>query len=454
MDACDRAYHSFGWQPKLKKRVRHLVEGGTAWGVEIHGAEYAWVGDKLGRRWQVSCGSLAAALQPTTSREIVEMSAGSWNCSKLYRRPALALLDSIYRCKRNWIPGAARGVSWRLREELILCSISASFYRVNIRNSLASQLYCTDATLSRGQITSADIPAHINESLHYWSDLRGRRTWLKPQGIAVRDKSGFVKERILSEVDGAFSGLREALQHRNVLGYRFKRSDHINILENGVVTTLIKWWSRDKKYWNKRHFIGVDNSTTKGTRNRGRSSSFRLNRPQRISFPFVVGGDMNYTTYFVPSEANATDDGTRNESIRKAHLPSSHIRRALDNEGPLFPEDALQHRFVRGLPRGPAAVPLMQAVDNPESLTDFLTKHNQRSPVNFLKPPVLSSGRARLRSVGRRSSPTFRVGVLHAKRTIKANVMLRSRSADILRFEPRQLNKLLNLVHSKQVHGV
>ena len=32
MDACDRAYHAFGWQPKLKKRVRHLVEGGTAWG--------------------------------------------------------------------------------------------------------------------------------------------------------------------------------------------------------------------------------------------------------------------------------------------------------------------------------------------------------------------------------------------------------------------------------------
>ena len=119
---------------------------------------------------------------------------------------------------------------------------------------------------------------------------------------------------------------------------------------------------------------------------------------------------MNYITYFVPSGANAADDGTRNELIRQAHQPSAHIRRALDNEGPLFPEDALQQRFVRGLPRGPAAGPLMPAFDNPKSLTDFLTKHDQRLPVSLLKPPTQPFGRARLRFAGRRSSPNVRVG--------------------------------------------
>ena len=67
-DACDQAYHNQGWAPKLKKRVGHLVEGGCAWGAEIHGSHYAWVGDKRSRRWSTACAPISAALQPTVIR--------------------------------------------------------------------------------------------------------------------------------------------------------------------------------------------------------------------------------------------------------------------------------------------------------------------------------------------------------------------------------------------------
>ena len=96
----------------------------------------------------------------------------------------------------------------------------------------------------------------------------------------------------------------------------------------------------------------------------------------------------------------------------------------------------------------------MQAFDDPEALTEFLTKSNRRPPVNRLKPHAHTSGRGRLRCLGRRFCFPFRVGVLHSKRTQKADVMVRSRSADVLRFEPRELKKLIDLVHSKQVPNV
>ena len=184
----------------------------------------------------------------------------------------------------------------------------------------------------------------------------------------------------------------------------------------------------------KRQFIGIDNSTTKGARNRGRSSSFRLNGPQRISLPFVIGGDINYTTFLVPSESNAADDGTRNEVIRKSEQPWGHFRKALANECLLFPEHSLKDRFVRGLPRGPAALPLLCAFSDRQKLCHYLDKQTTLHRVDLVHPKPSACSRQRLRSKGRMFWFLFRVGVLSSKITHEPDVLIRLRAADILHY--------------------
>ena len=157
----------------------------------------------------------------------------------LYRRPASALLDAIYREKRSWRPQDVRGTPWRVKEELVLCAVIAPSLRTDIRAQPAPYLFTSDASMVAGEITRAEIPEHIARQLHFWSDTRGERAWLKPQSVTVRDKGGHATARLLTATEENFSDPVPSLAHTDVRHYRFRKVQHINILENSVVTSLV-----------------------------------------------------------------------------------------------------------------------------------------------------------------------------------------------------------------------
>lgn len=237
-------------------------------GAQIEGGGHAWVGDKLVRRWLNTAVSVGISVGQTVTREVVDSLAGSWNASLLYRRPMLSLLDHVYRGVRNWDTGKAYPVPWQLREELVLIAGLAPFMRTNIRAQIPPFLYHTDASLVAGLITRAIIPEHIGRHLHFWGDMKGARTWLAPNNIAVRNKRGEQKIVALDPIESAFLGLSQALKHDDVLTYRFAKRHHINILDNVVYSTVVKHVAHDPSQWCMRGCVGVDSKVTPGARNR------------------------------------------------------------------------------------------------------------------------------------------------------------------------------------------
>ena len=91
---------------------------------------------------------------------------------------------------------------------------------------------------------------------------------------------------------------------------------------------------------------------------------------------------MNY--YYLPSESNPADDGTRNAPLRKAEPESDHIAAANDNQCSLFDEEEMKFRFQRGIPRGTAGPNLICHFKSARELDSFLQKR-LRTPCTISK---------------------------------------------------------------------
>ncbi len=76
MAGYDDVYRHSNMAPKLSKRVRKCVDGAAVWGAQIFG-ERGIVGDRVSRRWLNVVLSTFVALEPTTSREVIESITGS-----------------------------------------------------------------------------------------------------------------------------------------------------------------------------------------------------------------------------------------------------------------------------------------------------------------------------------------------------------------------------------------
>ena len=162
-------------------------------------------------------------------------------------------------------------------------------------------------------------------------------------------------------------------------------------------------------------------------------------------------------TYFVPSELNVADDGTRGIDTRRDVLIHDDTRAALDKRAPLFPEHLLESRFMRGVPRGSARVPLTNAFETPEDMAEFLHKSLETLPSlnrDDKWAQVHVSGRARRISQGRRFDPPYRLLVLGDTRNRVPSCLKRTRSAVV---DVRTFSDCLSLkrnILSKQYHGV
>ena len=84
--------------------------------------------------------------------------------------------------------------------------------------------------------------------------------------------------------------------------------------------------------------------------------------------------------HFVPSELNVADDGIRGVDTRRDVLVHEQTRAALNNEGPLFPEHLLDSRLMRGVPRGSASAPLVNAFKSPQEMVNFLQEALETPP--------------------------------------------------------------------------
>lgn len=407
MDRCCRAYKSEDMAPKEEKRVRGQVNGGCAWGAQIQG-EAGHVGDKIVRRWANLCLTAHLLNRRTCSLALARTLVGTWTCSMLYRRPTMAIFDAAHREMSNWGPCEVKPLPWRLSEELAMCCVFAPHMRTNTRAVVKPEVVYTDASLRAGMITKAAVPQTVADELHDWQDIRGERTWLRAHSVELRSTKGILRDVKLNAVEKAFCELTEALQHQGVLSYRFARREHINMLETNVVKTLVKLLSGSEEEWLTRRALGLDSRVARGAKSKGRSPSFRLNKILKQMMPYEIAAELYFGSYFIPSESNPADDGTRTRATRAGGATTERIERVLRGEEALLPEEDIQNKFVRGLPRGGAATALMTEFETSEELLNYLDAARCMAPVPALPLPptdnVNPTSRRRCKSLGRRGA--------------------------------------------------
>ena len=122
------------------------------------------------------------------SREAVECLAGTWNASLLYRRAAMCLWDHVYRDVQQWVPGFIYSCPALLTQEFLILGVLAPFLRANVRAKPHDELHYSYASLTKGSTCSAPIKHHVAQQLHYWSDIRGKHSYLHTQAVALKNK--------------------------------------------------------------------------------------------------------------------------------------------------------------------------------------------------------------------------------------------------------------------------
>ena len=107
--------------------------------------------------------------------------------------------------------------------------------------------------------------------------------------------------------------LAGSLSWRRRFEYRFRRADHINVLEAVAYGTLVRNLAATSP--ESRPVILTDSRVVLGAASKGRSSSTALNVPLRSLLPYVLGGDLYPGGIHVSTDLNPADGPSRGHPV-------------------------------------------------------------------------------------------------------------------------------------------
>ena len=108
----------------------------------------------------------------------------------------MCLLEHMNSDIQKWYPEGTHRVTPGLEQEAGLLTAFAPSLRTNVRAPVSNDLYCLDASLYKGSICKTTIPSVVAKQIHYWSDVRGGRTFLAHHTTALKEKQ-HGKERMI-----------------------------------------------------------------------------------------------------------------------------------------------------------------------------------------------------------------------------------------------------------------
>ena len=165
-------------------------------------------------------------------------------------------------------------------------------------------------------------PNHINvlES-HAHKTLMAISPWDCRLGVTADLRDSRSQRRFVSHLWS--TQLAEALPWKVCRAYRFKRPNHINVLESHAHKTLMAI-----SPWDCRLVVFQDSMVTLGANAKGRSSSSALNRIMRQSLAFQLGKNVYASGIHCPTWALRADDPSRSRRLRlpRAPLPPWFLR--------------------------------------------------------------------------------------------------------------------------------
>ncbi len=341
LEAADKAYAAAGLEPKPSKRFRKLLDFDL---LGAHVRSGTWIGAK---REAIGFATLlAAAIAEARSCTGAQLASAValWGHACLFRRPAFAFFDEVYREVARLGPNSARitRLSRRSADELLVMLSLAPLLGTDLTAPVVPRIVASDAcggAFPGMGGAEGDVSPAVAEEL--WRQRRrkgiGEATPYNGGLLEVSDQSYFRKvfgrdpEYVLAhpaerDEDGvplvardAFGDVCDAVEFRPTFHARPPR-EHVNLLETRAVRTALR---REARRRNRRHghrgarvLVACDSEVTAHALAKGRSPSRPLGRLCKSAAATQLAHGLEIGLLPVPTHQQPADEPSRGRRMR------------------------------------------------------------------------------------------------------------------------------------------
>lgn len=271
------AVRRVGLVVKDAKVVRPSADGVTCLGLEVHGRDHT-VGASVAKLDALRADTRRVVSARVCSGTDLAHVVGRWTWAAMACRPVLSVFNAVYRfieCAKG-----RQFTLWRsAARELLLVTDLAPLMFVDTSVTWFDRVVATDAS---------------SDGL----------------GVVAAPVSADTAPRVVTGADSA--ALVSASAWRTIVSSRWRRPEHINVLEMRALTTAVRWVLSFRQALNCRVLVLCDSQVVVGAVTKGRSSSQLLLRRLRYLAAMVLASGLRLTLRWVASADNPADGPSRN----------------------------------------------------------------------------------------------------------------------------------------------
>ena len=195
-----------------------------------------------------------------------------------------------------------------IKDELAFCAFLMPLARADLKLQIDTTIVATDATPQSGGACDAVAPTIIAENLYTCAaEHNGEHVRFGDDHIF---ESVFLPTR-MTPLNEELEVLIEGFAWRGLGGYRFNRTEHIDIQEFAALKNELKRLVSRRGIVRGRRVVLVDSRVVVGAWAKGRSSSRRLSRSLRGAIGWSVLGLCKLKVVWVNTKVNPADDVSR-----------------------------------------------------------------------------------------------------------------------------------------------
>lgn len=231
---------------------------------------------------------------------------GKWNWAILVRRPALSVFGAVYRWLRVFRDRTAPLWPSARLELAVMCALSPLLVGEMSDTWFRDTAAVDASSLGLGVVASAlskPLVAGLAAAAGFTPDDAFRAddifdTAMRATSRKVVDLPG-IQEQVASA------------SWRTIVSHRWKRPEHINVLEATALRTAVRWVHSHRSASRCRILIIADSAVVVSATSKGRSSSLALLFNCRRTAAFLLSSGLHLFIRWVPSEINPADAASR-----------------------------------------------------------------------------------------------------------------------------------------------
>lgn len=294
------AAQKFGLVVKMSKIVRPTSDPVECLGLEVNGTDHT-VGLSPSKLLQLCNDTRALVVRGFCTGLELSQLVGRWTWASLACRPVLSVMNSVYR--------------------FIQCAGNRMF---TIWNSVKTELRCLEGLMPI-LFTSLDLPFFdkivacdasstglgVVSSPQVFRNLQEAATVVAPVNQPTPETSSDESSATISTGLQANINVLSRLRWSTIVSSRWRRPEHINVLELRALTTALRWVVSFPSSFCSRPVFVCDSQVCVYAVAKGRSSSPPLLRRLRCFNAFLLAFGCRPLVKWIPTHVNPADEPSR-----------------------------------------------------------------------------------------------------------------------------------------------